>query len=80
MKIQFGCEREFICGSANSQAINERNTVQRDAIFGRPVMLEIFDKLALKLSPGSGVVHAQVTGHSSAMASLMGMQQESSEL
>ena len=72
MKIQFGSEREFITGSAGSPvAANGRGpSVLRDSIFGRPVMLEIFDRVSLKLSPGSAIVTSQNLSHSQAMANL----------
>lgn len=70
-KVEFGSEREFICGSAGTDDADFYGTaIQRDAIYGRPVMLEIFDKVSLKLSPGSGIVTSQNTSHSVAMSEI----------
>ena len=69
--VQFGSEREFICGSA---AARDQHTygpvIHRDSNYSRPVMLEIFDKVSPKLSPGGGLVTSQNLRHSQAMSEI----------
>ena len=68
--MRFAAEREYIAGmGACSKTANKRGgvAVQRDVIYGKPIMLQIFDKSALSLSPSSGLLSSQNLSHSSAM-------------
>ena len=69
-KVRFACEREYIEGmGACASTVNKRGgpAVQRDCIYGKPIMLQIFDKSALSLSPSSGLLSSQNLSHASAM-------------
>ena len=69
VKIKFASEREYIAGSGcvGSLAGSTGFGVQRDIIVGSPVMLEIFNKVEMRLSPSSGVISSQNLAHSTAM-------------
>ena len=69
VKIQFASEREYINGAgAVGQAEDSSGfAVLRDAIYGRPIMGEIFDKAELRLSPSSGIVSSMNISHQTAM-------------
>lgn len=70
--VQFGSEREWICGSAGVAKDEDiyGPVIHRDSIFSKPVMLEIFDKVSLKLSPGGAIVTSQNLSHSQAMSEI----------
>ena len=69
IKIKFASEREYIAGSGcvGSLGASTGIGVQRDIIVGSPVMLEIFNKVEMRLSPSSGVISSQNLAHSTAM-------------
>ena len=76
-RIQFGNERCYLDGNAATAiGAGQDDTelfgaiIHKDYIAGRPVMLEIFDKVSLKLSPGAGLVTSQNSSHSAAQSEI----------
>ena len=69
VKVKYASEREYIsgAGAAAFGAAVTGTAVLRDCIAGEPVMLEIFDKAELRLSPSSGVVSSMNISHSTAL-------------
>ena len=69
VKIKFASEREYIngAGAYGRLGASRGPAVLRDVIYGEPVMLEIFDRVELRLSPSSGLVSSQNLAHSTSM-------------
>ena len=69
VKIRFASEREYISGAAavGHAATSTGFAVLRDCIHGEPVMLEIFDKAEIRLSPSSGIASSMNISHSTGM-------------
>ena len=72
-KVKFGCEREYIDGTgAASKIASPGAAVQRDFIYGKPIMICQYNKNSLTVSPSSAILSSQNMSHASAMAQIAG--------
>ena len=66
--VEWGSEREFISGDGCcSQDLSAGMAVQRDCIFGRPLMICQYNSNSLSISPSSSVLSSQNMSHASGM-------------
>jgi hypothetical protein len=69
--VKFACEREYIDGTAacglNAAAAMKGIAVQNDIIQGVPVMLQIYPKSRMTVSPSSALISTQNMSHASAI-------------
>ena len=66
-KVRFENHREFIDGTGAACDGGRGCGVVRDAIFGTPLMLAIYSRMSIALSPSAGLVSSQNISHSSAL-------------
>ena len=66
-KIRYENHREFIDGTGAACDGGRGCGVVRDAIFGTPLMLAIYSRMSVALSPSAGLISSQNISHSSAL-------------
>ena len=76
-KVKFISTRQFVCGSAASSLFagaggpKRGPAVFRDTIAGTPVMLQIYPKSSLQVSPSSAILSSQNLSHAQSMDLIM---------
>jgi hypothetical protein len=67
--VKFACQRQYIDGTAacgyNANASGGGVAIQQDIIHGKPVMLQIYPKSRMTVSPSSALLSSQNMSHAS---------------